>query len=64
MIIIFAHKLVDDTKQELLSEIEKFRADNHIKEKVIFIPKILSIIKHIYSPNIFYTGLYGMSIKK
>ena len=39
MIIIFAHKLVDDTKQELLSEIEKFRADNHIKEKVIFIPK-------------------------
>jgi hypothetical protein len=39
MIIIFAHKLVDDTKQELLSEIEKFRTDNHIKEKVIVIPK-------------------------
>ena len=39
MIVIFAHKLVDDMKQELLSEIEKFRTDNHIKEKVIFIPE-------------------------
>ena len=39
MIIIFAHKLVDDMKQELLSEIEKFRTDNHIKEKVIVIPE-------------------------
>ena len=37
MIVIFAHKLVDDTKQELLSEIEKFRTDNHINKKVIFI---------------------------
>ena len=39
MIIIFAHKLVDDMKEELLSEIEKFRTDNHIKEKVVFIPE-------------------------
>ena len=35
MIIIFAHKLVDDMKQELLSEIEKFRTDNHIKNVII-----------------------------
>ena len=39
MIIIFAKKLVNDVKQELLSEIEKFRTDNHIKEKVIVIPE-------------------------
>ena len=37
MIIIFSKKLVDDIKQELLSEIEKFRTDNHINKKVIFI---------------------------
>ncbi len=37
MIIIFSKKLVDDMKQELLSEIEKFRTDNHINKKVIFI---------------------------
>ena len=35
MIIIFAKKLVNDVKQELLSEIEKFRTDNHIKNVII-----------------------------